>query len=159
VVGEKAGELPMQVDLTVLLGLRYLGTKLLLQVAVSVAAALLVFFLLLGLRALLRKQWLAAVVFVVLMLIPRLLSSSAVPVDLAFGVVALSIDVIILFRFGLVTYVAAVYVVNVLVQFPLTLDFSSWYIGDSIFVLVALAALAAWAFRTALAGRSVFLSD
>jgi len=153
---EKSGVPPLQVDLTVLLGLRQLGSKLLLQVAVSVAVSLLVFFLLLGLRALLRKQWLAAVVFVALLLIPRLLTSSAVPVDLAFGVVSLSIDVFILFRFGLVAYVAAVYVTNILGQLPLTLDFSAWYVSDSMFVLVALAALAAWAFRTALAGRSVF---
>ena len=156
---EKAGELPMQVDLTVLLGLRYLGSKLLLQVAISVAMSLLIFFLLLGLRALLRKQWLAAVVFVALLLIPRLLASGAVPVDLAFGVASLSIEVIILFRFGLVAYLAAMYVTNILLGLPLTLDFSTWYVSDSMFVLVALAALAAWAFRTALAGRSVFLND
>ena len=159
VAGEKAGELPMQNDLTVLLGLRYLGSKMLLQVAVSVAVALMVFFLLLGLRALLRKQWLAAVVFVVLLMIPRLLHSTDFPLELAFGVVSLSIDVFILFRFGLLAYVVAVYVTNILALLPLTLDFSSWYVSISTFVLVALAAFAAWACRTTLAGRSVFLND
>ena len=156
---ERAGELPIQTDLSALLGLRHLGSKMLLQIAVSLAVSLLIFFLLLGLRALLRKQWLAAVVFVVLLLIPRLLRSNALPVDLVFGVASLSIDVIILFRFGLVAYVAAMYVTNILAQLPLTLDFSSWYVGMSMFVLAALAALAAWAFRTTLAGRSVFLHD
>ena len=132
---------------------------MLLQIAVSVAVALLIFFLLLGLRALLRKQWLAAVVFVALLMAPRLIRSTDLPVDLAFGVASLTVDVILLFRFGLVAYVVAVYVTNILAQLPLTLDFSSWYVSTSMFVLAALAALAAWAFRTTLAGRSVFLND
>lgn len=158
-VRERAGELPMQVDLSVLLGLRQLASAMLLQIAVSVAVSLLIFFLLLGLRAGLRKQWLAAVVFVALLVIPRLLRSNALPVDLAFGVVSLSIDVAILFRFGLVAYIAATYVTNILASMPLTLDFSAWYVSISILVMALLAALAAWAFRTALAGRSVFLHD
>jgi serine/threonine-protein kinase len=156
---ERFGKLPMETDLSALLGLRYLGSKMLLQVAVSVAVSLLIFFLLLGLRALLRKQWLAAVVFVALLLLPRLLRSDAVPVDLAFGAASLAIDVIILFRFGLVAYVAAMYFSNILAQVPLTLDLSAWYVSISMFVLAMLAALAAWAFRTALAGRSLFSDD
>jgi hypothetical protein len=74
-------------------------------------------------------------------------------------VASLAIEVVILFRFGLVAYIAAMYVTNILVLLPLTLDLSAWYIGSSFFVLAVVAALAAWAFRTTLAGRSVFLRD
>ena len=157
--GERAGELPMQLNLGVLLGLRHLGSALLLQVALSVAASLLVFFLLLGLRALLRRQWLAAAAFIAIFLAARVLGSESLALDLALGVITLAIDVAILFRFGLFTYIAAAYVTNCLIMMPLTLDFSAWYVSTSMFVLALLAGIAAWAFRTALAGRSVFLHD
>ncbi len=156
---ERVGSLPPLPDLSVLFGLRNLASALLLQIAVAVAIALLVFFLLLGLRALLRKQWLAAVVFVALLVMPRLLRSETLPLDLVFGVASLSLEAAILFRFGLVAYLAAMYTVNVFQLVPLTLDFSAWYVGMSMFVLAGLGAPAVWAYRTATAGRSVFSAD
>ena len=58
-------------------------------------------------------------------------------------------------RFGLLAWVFANYFGHCL-QFPLTTDFSAWYAGTSLFVLLALAALAAYGFRIALAGRPMF---
>jgi hypothetical protein len=39
---------------------------------------------------------------------------------------------------------------------PVTLDFSRWYIGRSLFFLLFLIGLAVYGFRAALAGRAAF---
>jgi serine/threonine-protein kinase len=153
---ERAGDLPLQANLETLLGLRTLGSVMLFQVALSVASSLLTFFGLLGLRAILRKEWLAGAAFVVLLEIPRLLGSHSVPLELVVGIATLTIDVVMMVRFGLLAYIVAAYVTNVLVNVPLTLDFSAWYVGSSMFALAVVAALAAWACRAAMAGRGVF---
>jgi hypothetical protein len=155
VVGERSGEMPFLPDLSVLLGLRHTASTLLLQVVVEVAVPLLIFFLLVGLRALLRNPWVAAAVFIAIMTAPHVLRSETPLLDSAFSVAMLSIDVFVLVRLGLMAYIAATYMTNILCLLPLTLDPSAWYIGDSIFTLGVLAAIAAWAFRATLAGRSL----
>jgi hypothetical protein len=46
-----------------------------------------------------------------------------------------------------------------LINFPLTLDFSKWYAGSSLVALMAVLALAAFGFREALAGRSLLREE
>jgi hypothetical protein len=41
-------------------------------------------------------------------------------------------------------------------MFPITADFSVWYAGASLFALLSVAAMAAFGFRTSLAGRPLF---
>ena len=41
-------------------------------------------------------------------------------------------------------------------MFPLTADFSVWYAGASLFALLSVAAMAAFAFHASLAGRPLF---
>ena len=48
---------------------------------------------------------------------------------------------------------------TLLVQMPLTADFSAWYAGSVIFALVSVAALAIYGFHTTLAGRPVFKGE
>ena len=40
-----------------------------------------------------------------------------------------------------------------------TSDFSAWYAGPGIVILIAVLALTAWSFRTSLGGRKVFEGD
>jgi hypothetical protein len=40
--------------------------------------------------------------------------------------------------------------------FPITADFSVWYAGASVFALLSVAAMAAFAFHSSLAGRPLF---
>ena len=55
--------------------------------------------------------------------------------------------------------VAALFVTTVFDSFPVTLDFSAWYIGASVSALAVVAGLAVYGFHTSLAGRPLFKDD
>ncbi|HYT31524.1 MAG TPA: hypothetical protein VEO37_02930, partial [Thermoanaerobaculia bacterium] len=112
--------------------------------------AALLFFLL---RAVLRKEWLAAAVFVLIQTVPSFLAGGLI--SGAFGLVFGAAFIFIFLRFGLLAWVFANYFGHCL-EFPLTTDASAWYAGTSLFVLLVLAALAIYGFRIALAGKPVF---
>ena len=108
-------------------------------------------------RVFLRKQWLAVGVTGLILSILNLGGSGenfwvALPFALIFGALSL----IVLIRFGLL----ALFVFNVywslLSILPVTPDFSRWYIGRSLFLLLVLVGLAVYGFRAALAGRAAF---
>ncbi len=58
-------------------------------------------------------------------------------------------------RFGFVTYLVAIYVNTLFVLMPVTSDFSVWYSGISLFVILLVTALAAYGMHAAFAGRSL----
>jgi serine/threonine-protein kinase len=113
-------------------------------------AEALLFFLL---RAVLRKEWLAAPVFVLIQTLPSVLIGG--PISGAFSLVVSAAFIFVFLRFGLLAWVVANYFGHFL-QFPLTTDSSSWYAGTSLFLLLVLAALTIFGFRIALAGRPMF---
>ncbi len=138
-------------------GPRFLAGHLAEASAVSMLLALafaLLFFLL---RAVLRKEWLAAVAFALIMAVP--LSGVATEraeaiglIAVAFGLVKAAACILVFLRFGLLALVFGNYFGHFL-EFPLTTDSSAWYAGTSLFLLIVLAALAIYGFRVATAGR------
>ena len=146
-------------DLFPLAGPRQLAAELLAHIPISIALAIPLCLFLVTLRKWFRRQWLAAGVFILVLGLPNLLSSDLPLLDGPFQVIGLLIFVIILVRFGLLAMVVANITENALIAIPLTLDFSAWHIGLSLFTLLALAAFATLAFRLALAGRPLFPSD
>jgi serine/threonine-protein kinase len=116
-------------------------------------ATALLFFLL---RVVLRKEWLAAAVFVLIVALPSFLGGGLISGTVALVVYAAEIYVFL--RFGLLALVFANYFDHCL-QFPLTTDSSAWYAGTSLLVLVVLAAIAVYGFRIALAGKPAFSGD
>ena len=113
-------------------------------------ATAMVFFLL---RTVLRKEWLAAAVLVLLWAAPSFLEGG--PLSGGFALVVAAAEIFVFLRFGLLALVFANIFGHTL-QFPLTTDSSAWYAGTSLFVLGALAAIAIYGFRIALAGRPMF---
>ena len=113
-------------------------------------ATAMLFFLL---RAVLRKEWLAAAAFVLILAVPSFLDGGLI--SGAFGLVVAAAEIFVFLRFGLLALVFANLFGHCL-QFPLTTDSSAWYAGTSLFVLLLLAALAVYGFRIALAGRPMF---
>jgi hypothetical protein len=112
-------------------------------------------FVLMLLRVLLRGQWLAAAAFV-------LLGASAAfgdvhPVIRAVGEISFfTLFAATLLRFGgLLPTIVCLFVGNTLGGFPIA-DFSTWYASTTVFVLVVILALTAYAFHTAVAGRPLF---
>ena len=109
-------------------------------------------FVLLLLRVLLRKQWAAAVAWVLLFTV---LGSSDPPGwvgALIFGTLA----VFVMTRFGLLALVTNFMVFNILQHFPLTSQGSAWYAGIGLTGILLIAAMAFYGFYTSLGGRPVF---
>ncbi|HTQ55497.1 MAG TPA: serine/threonine-protein kinase [Bryobacteraceae bacterium] len=118
------------------------------------------FVLLFILRVVLRRDWLAAGGFVLLYMAVSFLASTAAPLMGAlFTAVQTALLVFVMLRFGLVSLIASAFVYVLMIIFPLTTDFSAWYSGASLLAATGVAALAAYAFHTALAGRPLFGDD
>jgi hypothetical protein len=114
-------------------------------------------FVLFLLRALLRKEWAAAVVWVLLFTIIEAAGRpSSPPVVLVTWLIGNSLAVFLLIRFGLLAFVASQFFNNLLSNFPLTTQISSWYAGLSLAGILLMAAMAFYGFYTALGGRPVF---
>jgi hypothetical protein len=121
----------------------------------------LTFFLML-LRVVLRRDWLAAVFFVLipcLVMLPGLLAGTAVPIEIAllYQILWLAPFAVTLLRFGgLVAAILCGFVGLSFLRFPVTTNFSVWYSGTTVAVLVMIVGLTAYASYTALAGRRIF---
>jgi serine/threonine protein kinase len=123
----------------------------------SMLSTLGIFFLLFLLRVVFRREWLAAIAFVVLFTaIFTILGQGNIAVTLPIRIVQYVLTIFVMLRFGLLSFVVGQAMANILLLFPITADFSAWYSGSVIFVLVFIAALAGFAFHTALAGRPIF---
>jgi hypothetical protein len=62
-------------------------------------------------------------------------------------------------RFGLIVLAVAALTVDVLLNVPITLDFSNWYAARSLCVVIGFVAIAAWGFYTSLAGQRLWKED
>jgi hypothetical protein len=112
-------------------------------------------FILFLLRVLLRKEWAAAVAFVLLFTVLTAGSQFA-PVDLVIGLIYWGLMVFLLIRFGLLAIVAQGFFNGLLATFPLTTQGSAWYAGISMTGILLMAAMAFYGFYTSLGGRPVF---
>jgi len=128
----------------------------LIQIPGSILSTLLFFMLLLGLKALLRKDWLAAIVFVAIYALPIGFSSSYVAVELPTQILAYAVALLIVYRFGLVPLACAIFTINMLGNVPPATDFSAWFFTDSILALLSIVALAGWGFYHSLGGEPVW---
>src|SRR5258708_4703918 len=115
-----------------------------------------VLLLLLGLKVLLRKDWVAAIAFVAIFALPRAFSSSYVSVELPTQILVYTIAVIIVFRFGLVPLACAIFTVNMLANVPFTADTSAWYMITSVLALLSVVGLAGWGFYHSLGGEPIW---
>ena len=113
-------------------------------------AFVLVFFVL---RAVLRKDVVAAAVFVLVLSVPDILSGGWI--SGVFGLVYVAAQIFVFLRFGLLPLVFAG-IFKIYLNNYLTLDPSLWYFGPSLFLMAVLAAFAIYGFRIALAGRPIF---
>jgi serine/threonine-protein kinase len=115
------------------------------------------FVLIFVLRVVLRRDWLAAGAFVAIYMVLHGLAATANPALAAlFGAMQTALLVFMMLRFGLVALAASSFVYVLLILFPITADFSAWYAGASLFALLSVAAMAAFALHASLAGRPLF---
>jgi len=141
-----------------LLGARELAAYLLDQSQRTLGNTLVFLFLLFVLRVLLRRDWLAAAAFTLIGMAMGLgadIRAIGVPISAIFF---LAVPLVLL-RFGLLALIATLMAEGFLEHSALTLDTSRWYFGHSLVVLLVVAALAAWAFHTTLAGRPLLKDE
>jgi type IV secretory pathway VirB3-like protein len=122
-----------------------------------VLLALIWFILIFILRLVLRRDWLAAGAVVSIYMVLNAIGTPVSPALAAlFAGVETTLLVFVMLRFGLVALIASSFVYELMILFPITPDFGVWYAGASIFALLSVAATAAFAFHSALAGRPLF---
>ncbi len=125
----------------------------LMQIPSSIMGTLQFFFILLGLKVVLRKDWLAAIAFVALFALPGGLTSSYMPVELPAQILVYAVAVLIVYRFGLIPLAFAIFTINMMANVPFSVDVSAWYMPTSILALLSVVALAAWGFYHSLGGQ------
>ncbi|MGH9365423.1 MAG: protein kinase domain-containing protein [Thermoanaerobaculia bacterium] len=112
--------------------------------------------LLVLLSVLLRRRWLAIAVSGLAWTLIYLALSENLRVDLPAALLVGALLVFVAARFGILALYATFFTVTIILALPLTLDFSRWYAGRSLFVLLIVVGLAFGGFWIALGGKSPF---
>ena len=152
VVGEQSGELDTGLRLDSMLDARHMTSVLLGDpVLSSVFSSLILLLLLFLFRAMFRRLWLPAAA--VLIVIANLGSGPLGWVAIGIGA---SLFTFILTRFGVLAMMAALFVAQTLLFYPLTTDLTAWYAGGAVFAIASVLALTGYALYTALGGRPIW---
>ena len=153
------GKLPPQPDtstLLSLLGVRASTGWVLSEIAVWLGFGLMIFFLFFLLRLLLRRDWLAGTVFVLIFVLAEALPGKYPIVDSVLVAVAYGSLILILKRFGFLPLVAFGVSEAVLGSLIQTTHLGAWYAGSTIVGIVFVLALAIYGFKTSLGGQPIF---
>jgi serine/threonine-protein kinase len=117
------------------------------------------FVLLLLLRIVLRRTWLASGSFILVLLVLFTDGFTGDFVAWITGAIMAMIILVTMIRFGLLALVVLALAYPLLMGFPTTLDFSSWYAGIGAIGPLVVLALAGCGFWIALAGRPLFRDE
>ena len=152
--GKSAPE-PGGLEASALLGVRHAIGLLFYYVLAFVLYALLIFFFLFLLRLILKRDWLAAIIVVLIGASTN--QGGEYPfVTFAFlGLIWLSI-LMVLKRFGVLALVVGLVVQNVLVVFPTTSHLYRWYASAGLAGILVILGLAIYGFYTGLADKPLF---
>ena len=126
------------------------------QVPSSILGTLQFFFLLLGLKFVLRKDWLAAIAFVAVFALPRGLVDTHPWIELPTLILVYSIAVLIVLRFGLIPLAVAIFTVDMASSLPLSSDLSAWFTMNSLLAFSSVLLLAVWGFYHSLGGQPIW---
>ncbi len=122
------------------------------RVTESVLGALAVMALLILSWVLVRRFWLAVALAGLVFAVINL-SGENIPVEVPMAVAAGALTMLVAARYGLVALIVYQLTWDLLLAFPLTLDFSRWYAGRAMFAAAVFLALAIYGFRISLGGK------
>jgi serine/threonine-protein kinase len=154
-LSQRLGDLPNPGALETLSGASHLASGFLSQFGGSIVFAFGAFFLLFLLRLVLRRDWLATAAFVGVFVLEKALGESELWV-IPFLIVVYVVLALLLLRYGIVPLIVGMLTADCLLNSPLTLDFTSWYISSSIVSVLVFVAIAGYGFRCAVAGKPLF---
>jgi len=155
----RAGDRPLLANTDILEGFRESVAVGLLNIVSSIQTTLIFFFLLVLLRVLVKNRWLAAAVFTLIFTLPKVLGSDHPYIETPIWLAIYGIAAFTVVRFGLIVLAMGVLTVDILLNVPITLDFSNWYAGRSLSVLLGFVVVAAWGFYTSLASQRFWKDD
>jgi hypothetical protein len=139
------------------LGARSISAAISGRLIVALFVSFAFLFALCLLRVLLRKQWLAAAVFVLFISIFAAGLSQNAALTYVVNLILNGLSVFLIIRLGLLALATAfVFQLCLLENFPLTTQGSVWYAGMSLAGILLMAALVAYAFYISLGGGPVF---
>jgi type II secretory pathway component PulF len=81
------------------------------------------------------------------------------PLTIPVLVVVYTVFVVLLLRYGIVPLVVSIFTADSLMSVPITFDFSSWYIANSLVATLAVLAVAVYGFRCTVQGKRLFDFD
>jgi serine/threonine protein kinase len=155
----RSGERPLLPNIDILQGSRAAVSMWLENIVGAIVGVLIFFFVLVFFRALVRNRWVAAILFVLVFAIPKILGTTHPLIDSPVWIIIYLIAAVAVVRFGLVVLAMAVFTANLLLNVPYTLDFSDWYAPASVCFVLSIVALAGWGFYTALAGQKLLKEE
>jgi serine/threonine-protein kinase len=133
---------------------RHVGFRIFVNQFSAVLFAMVFLFMLVLLRLLARRDWLAMALWCLLVGGP--MQGENLAVEWAFGLVRAVGLLAVLMNGGLLALVACLVVLFTAIEVPLTFDLSAWYATRGLPVALLLVGLALYGFHTSLAGRPVF---
>jgi hypothetical protein len=111
------------------------------------------------LRLLLRRTWIAVVLFSALAML-LFNPGTGHPAPYVIGIlISILLFWFVLFRFGLLAIILGSTVCDLLLQLPLTFNLTAWYGYVTLLTLFVTVGVAFWGFWTALAGRPLFRDE
>jgi hypothetical protein len=136
-------------DTELLTGMRSTVGLILQGVPYAVRNVFFYFFLLFMLRVVFRRQWAAAAAFAGLFALISALGNDGNPwVNAAVAALYFGSGAVVVLRWGLLAYAVGIFISELLLKLPATLDSSAWYFGNMLTLLAVTAALAWWGFHT-----------
>ncbi|HUE44508.1 MAG TPA: serine/threonine-protein kinase [Candidatus Sulfotelmatobacter sp.] len=121
----------------------------------SIQGALAFFLLLVLIKFIVRNQWLALAIFVAIELTPRMLGSEHVILDFVVWTLVYGIAALAVVRFGLIALGIGVFLADVLLNVPYSLDFSNWYAAHNLVLVFSFFAIGVWGFYLSLGGNKL----
>ena len=131
------------------------------QVSNGLQSGFLVFFLIFGLRTILRKDWVAALVgaFLFAVLLGDVIGSPEWMMRLTMYFLIYAALIAVLLRFGLIVAITAIFFLNTLNEVILGSDWRAWYTATGILYMTLLLAIALFAFSRSLGDRTLIGGD
>jgi hypothetical protein len=114
------------------------------------------FFLLLLAVIILRSQWVALAVVLLLTTLFGTLVTEGGPASLVSAALMGLVLIFLLYRYGLLALSAALLFAHLSVFYPITSELSAWYAIDFVIAAALCVALAAFACYTSMAGQKIF---
>jgi serine/threonine-protein kinase len=154
------GKLPLppesNLDYDSLTGLRDLIGSIPAYVVIYVFLSLLFFFIFFLIRLVLRKEWLAVVVSLLLVSLFAAWGQDHPVLNVAYQLIVWGTAIAVLIRFGLLALVVTLCTNSILHSYLLTMHLSAWYAEPTFFVFFVFLAAAIFGFYTSTRGKPLF---